>query len=107
MRPPTWVVFQLSLLATIALVESWISRVGFASASVIPNGMSDGPIARTIIFLLEPPGPWTIKPSINTFSPVPTGRRVEMLPTTPAAGEAVGVGVTPGEGVAVAPGVGV
>src|SRR3954451_5234982 len=108
-RPPSWVVFQSSLVATMALVESWISKVGFASASVIPKGRSEGPIARTMIFLVEPSGPWTMNPSINTFSSRPTGRRVETLPTSPgvAVGVAAGVAVAVGLAVGVGDGVGV
>src|SRR6476646_6803636 len=49
-----------------------------------------------------------MNPSISTFSPVPTGRRVETLATRPTAGVAVAVGVAVGGGgVAVAVGVGV
>src|SRR3954465_14927514 len=108
-RPPTWVVFQSSFVAIMALVESWISKVGFASASVIPNGRSEGPIARTMIFLAEPSGPWTMNPSINTFSSTPTGRRVETLPTRPgvAVGVAAGGAVAVGLAVGVGDGVGV
>jgi hypothetical protein len=42
-----------------------------------------------MIFLIDPAGPWTMSPSMSTSSPVPTGRRVETLPTNP--GVAVGV----------------
>src|SRR4051812_38676772 len=101
-RPPSWVVFQSSFVATMALVESWISKVGFASASVIPKGRSEGPIARTMIFLVEPSGPWTMNPSINTFSSRPTGRRVETLPTSPGVAVGVGPGVAVAVGLAVA-----
>src|SRR5205085_2546425 len=61
------------------------------------------PIARTIIFLEEPCPPWTMKPCISTFSPVPTGRRVDTLPTKPgvAVGVAVAVGVGVGPGLTV------
>src|SRR3954470_24202505 len=113
MIPPTWVVLQLSFVATSALLASRISRVGFAKASFTPNGTSDGAIARTMIFLAEPAGPCTINPSISTLSSVPTGRRVETLATNPGAavgvtvGVAVAVGVGVGVGVAVGVGVGV
>src|ERR1700716_2126681 len=93
MRPPTCVVFQLSFVATVALLASWIPSVGLARASAIPKGTNDGPIARTRIFLVEPAGPCTMKPSINALSPVPTGRRVETLPTKPGVPAGVGVGV--------------
>src|SRR3954468_7794811 len=85
------------------LVPSYISRVGFTRASAIPNGINDGPIARTIIFLAEAGGPWTMNPSIRTLSSVPTGRRVETLATRPGAtvGEAVGPGVALAVAVAV------
>src|SRR4051794_26771159 len=102
MMPPACVVRQSLFVATIALLPSWISKVGFANASGIPKGISDGPIARTRIFLVEPAGPWTIKPSIKTSSSVPTGRRVETLATNPGVAVAVGVAV----GVAEAVGVG-
>src|SRR3954470_6663130 len=101
MIPPTCVVFQSLFEAIKVLPASRISNVGFASASGIPKGRRDGPIARTMIFLVEPLGPWTIKPSIRTLLPVPTGRRVETLPTRPVAGVAVAVGVAVGVGVGV------
>src|SRR3954463_14055097 len=49
-----------------------------------------------MIFLIEPTGPWTIKPSIRTLSSVPTGSRVETFATRPGAG--VGEGVSVGVG---------
>src|SRR5437660_409733 len=115
MIPPTWVVFQSLFDATFTLFASKISRVGLASASLIPKPASDGPIARTMIFLVEPAGPWTMKPSIKTLSSVPTGSRVETLATKPgvavgvgvAAGVAVGVGEAVGAGLAVGVAVGV
>src|SRR5690349_7413033 len=91
----------------IALLESWISKVGFFKASAIPKGISDGPMARMMIFLIEPAGPWTMKPSIKALSSLPTGRRVETLPTRPGVELAVAVGVALGVAVAVAVGVGV
>src|SRR6476620_5809883 len=100
MIPPNWVLFLLLLDPIRPLLESRISSVGLASASVIPKGRSDGPIARTMIFFFEPLGPCTINPSIRTLFPVPTERRVEMLPTRPA-GVAVAVGVALGVAVAV------
>src|SRR6476646_7767224 len=106
MIPPTCVVFQLSFDAIFVLVASKISRVGLATASGIPKGINDGPMARMRIFLIEPAGPWTMNPSIRTLSSVPTGSRVEMLATRPggALGDAVGVAVAVavGEGVPVA-----
>src|SRR3954463_1679795 len=113
MMPPSCVVAQLSFEAILVLLESKISRVGSATASAIPKGISDGPIARTRIFLIEPPAPWTMNPSISALSPVPTGRRVEMLATKPGVGVAVptgvavAVGATVAVGVAVGAGVGV
>src|SRR3954471_2014167 len=114
MMPPTCVVFQSSLEAILLLLASKISRVGLDIASVIPKGTSDGPIARIRIFFVEPAGPWAIKPSISTFSFVPTGSRVETLATRPAGvaagvpvGVAVAVAVGCGVGVGVAAGVGV
>src|SRR6476469_3646106 len=98
MIPPNIVLFQSLFEAISALLESRISKVGLASASVIPKGRSDGPIARTMIFFFDPLGPWTMKPSMRTLFPVPTERRVEMLPTRPAVGVGVGVAL----GVAVA-----
>src|SRR6476646_7933364 len=108
MIPPTCVVFQLSFDAIFVLVASKISRVGLATASGIPKGINDGPMARMRIFLIEPAGPWTMNPSIRTSSPVPTGSRVEMLATRPggALGVAVGVAVGDAVGVAVAVAVG-
>src|SRR5438270_8738157 len=100
MIPPTWVVFQSLFDATFTLFASKISRVGLTSASLIPKPASDGPIARTMIFLVEPAGPWTMKPSIKTLSSVPTGSRVDTLATKPA-GVAVGVAVDVGVGVGV------
>src|SRR6476619_1004808 len=105
MIPPICVFFQSLFEAIRVLAASRISRVGLASASGIPKGRSDGPIARIMIFFVEPFGPWTMNPSIRTLFPVPTGRRVETLPTRPTAGVAVAVAV--GLGVAVAVGVGV
>src|SRR6476469_4057700 len=89
MIPPNCVLFQSLFDAIRTLLEFRIARVGLASASVMPKGRSDGPIARTMIFLVEPFGPWTMNPSIRTLSPVPTERRVEMLPTRPLVGVAV------------------
>src|SRR6478735_4113699 len=100
MIPPAWVVLQASFEAIKVLPASRISSTGLASASGIPKGRRDGPIARTMIFFVEPLGPWTMKPSIRTLLPVPTGRRVETLPTRPG-------GVAPGVAVGVAVGVGV
>src|SRR3982751_5297384 len=104
MMPPICVVFQLSLDAIWTLLELKIVRVGLARASGIPNGLSEGPIARTRIFLVEPAGPWMINPSIKALSPVPTGSRVETLATRPgvAVGVPVGVAVVLGVAVAVA-----
>src|SRR6478752_3885905 len=111
MMPPTWVVFQLSLEAIFVLVESKMSKVGLRTASAIPKGTREGPIARIRIFLVDPAGPSTMSPSINALSPMPTGSRVETLATSPAVavGVAVGVAVPPGVavGVAVAVAVGV
>src|SRR6478736_3394402 len=102
MIPPNIVLFQSLFEAIRALFESRISRVGLASASVIPKGRSDGPIARTMIFFFEPLGPWTMNPSIRTLLPVPTGSRVETLLTRPTVGVAVAVAVAVGLGVDVA-----
>src|SRR6476646_8408197 len=102
MIPPNCVLFQSLLDAIRALLLSRISRVGFASASVIPKGRSDGPIARTMIFLVDPLGPCTMNPSIRTSFPVPTERRVEILLTRPTVGVAVAVAVGVAAGVAVA-----
>src|SRR2546421_10874944 len=55
-------------------------------------------MARTIIFLAEPTGPWTIKPSISTLSSAPTGSRVETFSTNPGAEVVVGVAVSAGGG---------
>src|SRR2546421_12570077 len=55
-------------------------------------------MARTIIFLAEPTGPWTIKPSISTLSSAPTGSRVETFSTNPGAEVVVGVAVGAGGG---------
>src|SRR4249919_630157 len=107
MIPPNCVCFQSLFDAIRALLRSRISRVGLASASVIPKGRSDGPIARTMIFFFEPLGPWTMNPSIRTLFPVPTGRRVETLLTRPTVGVAVAVAVGLGVDVAVALGVAV
>src|SRR6478735_3654629 len=103
MIPPICVLFQSSFLAMVVL-ESWISNVGLPMASAIPNGTSDGPIARTMIFFIEAGGPWTMNPSIKMLSPVRTGRRVEMLVTSP--GLAVGLALGVALAVAVAVGVG-
>src|SRR5436190_13715691 len=102
MSPPNCVRFQSLFDAIRALLEFRISRVGLPSASVTPKGTSDGPIVRTMIFLVEPFGPWTMNPSIRTLSPVPTERRVEMLPTRPLVGVAVAVAVGVAAGLAVA-----
>src|SRR5215212_5289399 len=69
----------------------------------MPKGIKDGPMARTRIFLVEPAGPWTMNPSIKALSPVPTGSRVETLPTRPgmAVGVTAGVTATVAAGVAV------
>src|SRR6478609_7361394 len=109
MIPPNCVLFQSLFDAIRALLELRISSVGLASASVIPKGSNDGPIARMIIFLFEPLGPCTMNPSIRALSPVPTGRRVETLPTSPVPGVAVAVavGVAAGVDVAVAVALGV
>src|ERR1700740_2433435 len=82
--------------------ESRNSRTGSASASG-KNDESVGPIARTIIFF----GcvPVTMKPPINTLSPVSTRKRVEMFPRI--AGEAPGVDVGVAVAVSVAVGLGV
>ena len=58
-------------------------------------------MARTIIFLAEPTGPCTIKPSISTLSSAPTGSRVETFSTNPGVEVGVGVGVEVMVGVAV------
>src|SRR3954469_20062393 len=105
MIPPNCVLFQLLFDAIKPLLEFRISRVGLASASVIPKGSSDGTMARMMIFFADPLGPWTMNPSIRALSPLPTGRRVETLPTTPGLGVADGVAVA--AGVAVAFGVAV
>lgn len=105
--PPTWIVFQLSFDPIRALLELKIPRVGLAKASAIPKALSDGPIARTTIFLVELDGPWTMIPSIKTLSPVPTGRRVETLTTRPGEAVGVAVGVALGFAVAVAVALGV
>src|SRR6476469_10199921 len=102
MIPPNCVLFQSLFDAIRALLELRISSVGLASASVIPKGSNDGPIARMIIFLFEPLGPCTMNPSIRALSPVPTGRRVETLPTSPVPGVAVAVAVGVAAGVDVA-----
>src|SRR3954462_7356888 len=102
MMPPSCVVFQSLLNPIWALLELNIPRVGLRSASVIPKRMSDGPIARTRIFLVEPAGPWTMNPSIKALSPVPAGSRVETLPTRPGVEVAVGVPVAVAVGLAVA-----
>src|SRR4051812_48254638 len=106
MIPPTCVVFQLSFDAIWVLLELKIPRVGLATASGIPKGISDGPTARTRIFLIEPEGPWTMNPSIKALSPVPTGSRVETLATRPGVvvGVVVAVAVAVGFAVAVAVG---
>src|SRR6476661_4737723 len=100
MIPPTWVVFQLSFDAISTLFLSRISSVGLANASVIPKGMSDGPMARTMIFFFDPVGPWTMNPSIRTSFPAPTGSRVATLLTRPT-GTAVAVDVAVAVAVAV------
>src|SRR5687768_14276655 len=105
MIPPTCVFRQSLFDAINALLASRISSVGFANASVTPNWVRNGPSARTMIFLVEPFGPRTMKPSMSTLSPVPTGRRVATFATKP--GVAPGVGEGPGVGVGVGLGVGV
>src|SRR5947209_11795606 len=57
-----------------APVPSWSSRTGSAR---LPATGKEGPIARTITFFCCVPV--TIKPPINTLSPVSTRRRVEIL----------------------------
>src|SRR6266478_873456 len=98
----SWSLRQLSFDRIRAPEESRNSRTGLASASG-KNEESDGPTARTIIFF----GcvPLTMKPPINTLSPVSTRKRVEMFPRI--AGEALGVGVAVAVTVGVGVGVGV
>src|SRR5947209_511881 len=88
---------QLSFVSRSAPEASCSSRMGLAS---LPASANDGPIARTMTFLFW--FPVTIKPAIKTLSPVPTGKRVEMLAST-VGGAGVGVAVA----VAVVVGVGV
>src|SRR5439155_1384715 len=79
------------------------SRVGSASASVIPKGVSDGPMARmaTVLFAF----PVMMNPAMRTLFPLCTRIRVERL--RDFAGVAVGVAVGVGVAVAVAVAVGV
>jgi hypothetical protein len=76
--PPIIVVCQSSLLAISAPPPLCSSNLGLAKASVIPNWVSSGPMAR--MMTLFGPVPWTIKPPIITCSPVWTKLRVLMLP---------------------------
>src|SRR5688572_2014443 len=72
-------VAQLSLVASVAWSEERTSlKVGLASALVMPNGTSEGPVATiaTVLFA-EPP---ITKPPMITSLPVSTCMRVEMLP---------------------------
>src|SRR5439155_1391422 len=104
--PPIIVVCQLSLEASKAPALSCSSNVGLASTLGTPNGVSSGPIARTMTIFDAVP--WTMKPPIITLSAVCTKLRVLMLLSMAAGvGVAVGVGVPAGVGVAVGIGVGV
>ena len=70
-----------------------------------PANGSDGPMARTIIFL----GcvPVIMNPPIRTLSAVSTRKRVEMFPNVLGGGLGVGVALGVGVGVGLAGGVGV
>src|SRR5437763_12980610 len=75
-RPPTWVVCQLSLVAMIAPELLCRSSCGSARALGTPYWASEGPIARITTLL-----GWVraIKPRIMTLLPTPTNPRVLML----------------------------
>ena len=61
------------------------SRVGSANTPVTPNWIRVGPSARTRTGLLT--SPVTMKPPIKTLLPVSTFSLVEMLRSSPRAGE--------------------
>src|SRR6202163_1688395 len=82
--------------------ESRNSRTGSASAPA-KKEETEGPLARTMTLLGWVPV--MINPPMRALSPVSTRRRVEMLPSTVAVQEGVGVEVK--AGVAVGAGVGV
>jgi hypothetical protein len=78
---------QLSLKATRCPLLSNSSRVGLLSALLIPNWVSDGPMARTTTFtglVLLPPRE---KPPIITLSAVWTEPRVLMFASLAVAPE--------------------
>ena len=95
-----WVSLQLSLAKIKAPLLLRNSRVGSANALGTPVPASEGPMARmSTVFETVPV---TMKPPINTLSPVCTTPRVEIF-AKPQLGTGVGVGV--GVPVAVAVGV--
>src|ERR1051325_9216152 len=75
----TWASFDLqsSFEAIKAPEPLRSSRTGSVSALVIPETVSDGPMARMITLLLS--RPVIIKPPIMALPPEPTHARVEML----------------------------
>ena len=88
---------QLSLLATVALPLSKLSR-GSASTPVTPNALSVGPTARTSICF--EPVPLRTKPGIGVPASPPRATRVAMLisravPEEPRDAEAVAELPTP------------